>query len=194
VIQNAAHKTTCSPAKSLIRPTRPHFRNPHPEDADFDEKTVGLPIVSALENRQQLERTYGDADLAVVAICTDPRLGIGVSELISHYGRRHVFRLPGSRTSAHLDRRLPKRISRRPFGPGITFEEIETRVAAGATVRPLDGHTEADVLMLAAVSPDGTVNLQPDSRSPTANDLVIALVDPAGTDSADPSLPRETDT
>jgi NhaP-type Na+/H+ or K+/H+ antiporter len=163
-----------------------------PEDADSDAKSAGLPIVSALENRQQLEKTYGDADLAHVAICTDPSLGIGVSELISHYGRRHVFRLPGSRTSAHLDRRLPKRLSRRPFGPGITFEDIEARVASGATVRTLDDHTAADVLMLAAVSPDGTVNLQPGSRSPTADDLVIALVNPAGTDSAD--LTQETDT
>jgi hypothetical protein len=164
-----------------------------PEDAESDATTAGVPFVSAIENRQQLKKTYGDADLAHVAICTDPKLGIGVSALISHYGRRHVFRLPGSQTSANLDRRLPKRISKRPFGPGITFEDIEARVAAGATVRTLDDHTDDDVLMLAAVSPDGTVNLQPGSRKPSTHDLVIALVNAAGTDEVDPSLPHGTE-
>jgi len=147
-----------------------------PSDAQTEAKNAGVPIVSALENREKLREVFLEADLAQVAICTAPQLGIAESEVISYYGRRNVLRLPGSRTSADMDRRLPARMSRRPFAPGVTFEDIQARVASGATVQVVTDYTGADVLPLAAVGPDGTANLRPGSLSPGAEDTLIALV------------------
>jgi hypothetical protein len=67
-------------------------------------------------------------------------------------------------------------MSRRPFAFGVTFEDIQARVASGATVQVVEDYTGADVLPLAAVGPDGTANLRPDSRSPGTEDTLIALV------------------
>jgi len=146
-----------------------------PDDARAQAETTGVPIVSALENREKLRQIFLDADLAQVAICTAPHLGIAESEVISYYGRRNVLRLPGSQTNADIDRRLPKQMSRRPFAPGVTFEDIQARVASGATVQIIED-TEGEVLLLAAVSPDGIANLQPGSRIPGADDTLIGLV------------------
>jgi hypothetical protein len=129
-----------------------------------------------LENKENLRQIFRDANLAQVAICTAPELGIGESEIISAYGRRNVLRLPGSRSSAEMDRRLPRRMSRRPFAPGVTFENIQARVASGATVQVVDDAAGTDVLLLAAVSPDGSANLQPGTRSPGTEDTIIGLV------------------
>ena len=83
-----------------------------PADALAEAQTSGVPIVSALENREKLKQTFWAADLAQVAICIAPELGITDSVVISYYGRRNVLRLPGSQTSADIDRRLPVRMSR----------------------------------------------------------------------------------
>jgi len=147
-----------------------------PADAQTEAKTAGVPVVSALENREKLRQIFLDADLAQIAICTAPQLGIAESEVISYYGRRNVLRLAGSQTSADIDRRLPVRMSRRPFAPGVTFEDIQARVASGATVQVIEDDTDAEVRPLAAVSPEGIANLQPGSRTPGADDTLIGLV------------------
>ena len=147
-----------------------------PEDAQTEARDTGVPIVSSLENKENLRQIFRDANLAQVAICTAPELGIGESEIISAYGRRNVLRLPGSRSSAEMDRRLPARMSRRPFAPGVTFENIRARVASGATVQVVEDDTGTDVLLLATVSPDGATNLQPGIRSPGSEDTIIGLV------------------
>jgi hypothetical protein len=101
---------------------------------------------------------------------------LGESALVERFGRRNVLRLPATDASAAIDRRLPTRMSARPFAPGITLENIEARVASGATVQLVTDANGADVLPLAAVSPDGAVNLQPGSRTPGAEDTIIGLV------------------
>jgi hypothetical protein len=67
-------------------------------------------------------------------------------------------------------------MSARPFAPGITLENIEARIASGATVQLVANPISADVLPLASVSPDGVVNLQPGSRTPGGEDTIIGLV------------------
>jgi hypothetical protein len=89
----------------------------------------------------------------------------------------------GRRTDALGGRVLADR-SAHPFGPGVTLQDIEGRVDAGATVHVLEASPSADDLLLAAVSPDGAVNLQPGSVTPGQDDSVIALV------SADATTPR----
>lgn len=148
-----------------------------PQELEDDATNAGITIVSVLRHGTLLGRALHEADVAQVAVCTAPGLDLGELALIEHFGRRNVLRLPSSRASADLDRRLPRRLSARPFAPGITFEDIDDRVAAGATIEVLDDPAAAGTLALAAVHPDGAVNLQPGSRPPDADDRVIGLVD-----------------
>ncbi|MDX2379605.1 MAG: cation:proton antiporter [Acidimicrobiia bacterium] len=145
-----------------------------PDAIAADTRNAGVTIVSVHEHGTLLGRALHEADVAQVAVCTAPGLDIGELALIEHFGRRNVLRLPSTRASADLDRRLPRRLSARPFAPGITFEDIDDRMAAGATIEILDA-TGATGLLLAAVQPDGTVNLQPGSKLPDPDDLLIGL-------------------
>lgn len=144
-----------------------------PADAQTEAKTAGVPVVSALENREKLRQIFLDADLAQIAICTAPQLGIAESEVISYYGRRNVLRLAGSQTSADIDRRLPVRMSRRPFAPGVTFEDIQARVASGATVQVIEDDTDAEVDRLPQSAPRGSRTFSPAvaPREPTTRSL-----------------------
>ena len=63
--------------------------------------------------------------------------------------------------------------SSRGIGKGVALE----LGAAGATVAVLDDPAAAGTLALAAVQPDGAVNLQPGSKPPDPEDRVIGLVD-----------------
>lgn len=149
-----------------------------PEEIESDERNEEIAFVSVLRHGTLLGRAFHAAHVAQVAVCTAPGLDIGELALIEHFGRRNVLRLPSSRASADLDRRLPRRLSARPFAPGITFEDIDGLVEAGATIELFgapDAH-RAEVLPLAAVEPGGTVNLQPGSRAPKPDDRVIGLV------------------
>jgi hypothetical protein len=56
------------------------------------------------------------------------------------------------------------------------LENIEDRIASGATVQLVANPIGADVLPLASVSPDGAVNLQPGIRTPGGDDTIIGLV------------------
>jgi hypothetical protein len=149
-----------------------------PEDAETEAQRTGLSIVSVHETTQKLDQAHSDADVAQVALCTPPGylVNLGEAALVEQHGRRNVLRLPASDASAGIDRRLPKRMSARPFAPGITLENIDARIASGATVQLVENPIGADVLPLASVSPDGAVNLQPGSRTPGAEDTIIGLV------------------
>lgn len=149
------------------------------DEVEHDPQDAGVTIVSVLRHGTMLTEALPDADVAQVAVCTEPGVDVGELALIQTFGRQNVLRLPSSRASADIDRRLPRFLSARPFAPGLTYEDIEERVEAGARVRFLDDLDADGVLPLAAVRPDGTVNLQPGSRAPTPTDRVIGLVDGA---------------
>jgi len=87
-----------------------------------------------------------------------------------------VLRLPDGRQTDALGGRVIADRSAYPFGPGVTLQDIEGRVDAGATVRVLEASPSVDDLLLADVSPDGAVNLQPGSVAPGQDDSVIVLV------------------
>jgi NhaP-type Na+/H+ or K+/H+ antiporter len=150
-----------------------------PDGITAEPRNEGLTIVSVLEHGTMLGRALHEADVAQVAVCTAPGLNLGELALIEHFGRRNVLRLPSSRASADLDRRLPRRLSARPFAPGVTFEDIDHLVESGATIEyfaATGSRSRDELLPLAAVGPDGTVNLQPGSRPPHPGDRVIGLV------------------
>ena len=147
-----------------------------PEDARRDAQEYGVPVVSTVQNREVLNQTVNNANLAQVVVCTPPEVSIAESQVIDRFGRRNVLRLPGSEANLSLDRHLPKMMSARPFAQGVTYDDIENKVAEGAVIQVIDTSADADALALAAVRPDGTVNLQPGTHSPEPGDIIIGLV------------------
>jgi hypothetical protein len=107
-----------------------------------------------------------------------------VALLIKTMGRDKVLRLPDGRRTDALGGRVLVGRSAHPFGPGVTLQDIEDRVDAGATVQVLQASPSAGDLVLASVSPDGAVNLQPGNEAPGQDDRVVALV------SGDDTTPR----
>lgn len=101
-----------------------------------------------------------------------------------------MLRLPHRRQTGGLGRRVLMHRSVHPFGPDVTIQDIDERVDAGARVEVVDhGPASASVLPLAAVSPDGTVNLQPGRDAPGPQDTVVALVGRPKADGAEPEGP-----
>jgi NhaP-type Na+/H+ or K+/H+ antiporter len=149
-----------------------------PEEVLADKQSTAVPIFSGNEDPEELRRAAVDANVAQVVVCTPPGLvgELGESRLIELLGRPKVLRLPSGETKSVLDRYLPKRMSAQPFVPGVTLEDVEARVAAGATVQIVGDLASTDALLLAAVSSDGLVNLQPGKRSPGPNDTIIGLL------------------
>ena len=95
-----------------------------------------------------------------------------------------MLRLPDRRQTSGSGRRVLTRRSAHPFAPDVndvTVQDIDDLMDAGAVVEAIDDPTGADVLPLAAVSSDGTVNLQPGDHTPGPEDTVIALVGPTKT-------------
>jgi NhaP-type Na+/H+ or K+/H+ antiporter len=152
-----------------------------PPEAAAASTESGIPTVSILDRSDRIQQAFEDADVAQAAVCSAPALTLAGLELVERFGRRNVLRLPSTKVSADIDRLLPTQFSARLFGPGITYEHIERRVAAGATIGVVNGATRGhgddggDVLLLAAVRSDGTVNLQPGARTPVGDEILIGL-------------------
>ena len=66
--------------------------------------------------------------------------------------------------------------SAHPFAPGVTLQDIDDLVHSGARVRQIDD-AAAGALPLAAVAPDGTVNLRPGMSAPKPDDRLVGFVD-----------------
>lgn len=137
--------------------------------------SVDLPRISLSDSEDELADALHESDLSQVLVSSPPGLilTLAMAGFIERLGRRHVLRLPES--SGGLDSRLATGASAQPFAPGITRQEIERRVAAGATVHVVDAD-RTDVLRLASVAADGTVDLTVADRAPRPGDTVIALV------------------
>jgi hypothetical protein len=98
------------------------------------------------------------------------------THLINTMGRRRTLRLPDRQSTDTLGRHAIRDRSAHPFAPGVTLQDIDSRVAAGAVVKAIRQPPGDTVIPLAAVSTDGTVNLQPGYSAPGADDTMIALV------------------
>ena len=158
-----------------------------PEEAQALEHDTGVPTLSLADDIEANMREAVDrADIGHATICAPSSVTVNllVALLIETMGRDKVLQLPTGRRTDSLGGRVLVGRSAQPFGPGVTLQDIEGRVDAGATVQVLDASPSADDLLLAAVSPDGAVNLQPGSLAPGQDDSVVALV------SGDDTTPR----
>jgi NhaP-type Na+/H+ or K+/H+ antiporter len=152
-----------------------------PDLAQEEADSSGVPIVSILDSKAKIGKVLRRADIGHVAVCAPANLGVDLVDidLIQHLGRRGVLRLPDERETSAMGHRVLKDRTAHPFGPDVTLQEIDARIKAGAVVGVVDGPLGTDAIPLAAVAPDGTVNLQPGARTPGDEDTLIALAGPA---------------
>lgn len=137
----------------------------------------GVPTISIADSEDQISAALDQAGLSQVLISNERTnlLTVVTALFIERLGRRHVILIPEPQSRA-VGSRIAAGATARPSVPGMTRSDIERRVAAGATVRVVPEPGGEDVLPLAAVSADGTVDLQSPGRSPTPGETVIALV------------------
>ena len=148
------------------------------EEAKSLEHDTGVPTISLDDTHANVRDAAHRADIGQAVICAPADAAITLLDihLIEIMGRRDVLRLPDGRQTDALGQRALADRSAHPFGSGVDLQDIESRVAAGATVKILDRPPTDDDLMRAAVSPDGVPNLRPGSIAPGRDDTLIALV------------------
>jgi NhaP-type Na+/H+ or K+/H+ antiporter len=141
------------------------------DDRPFD----GLPTASILDDDASVAAAIEAATVSQVLITARPGPAVTMltASLVEDLGRRRVLDLPESDVPgigriAHANAH--------PFAPGTTRERVDRLVSAGATVEVLDAPPASDGLVLAAISPDGTVDLTPTAKRRTDGSRMIALV------------------
>jgi NhaP-type Na+/H+ or K+/H+ antiporter len=152
-----------------------------PGAAQADRARARSPVVSLRDSQANIAQAIRAADVAEVVICAPAYALLNVVDvaLIRRYGRRRVLRLPDQRETAGLGRRVLAHRSAHPFTPGVTLQDIDEMVRSGARVEAMD-RMRPDAVPLAAVRPDGTVNLQPGKDAPSPGDRLIGLVGGSG--------------
>jgi len=155
-----------------------------PDAAQTDQERSGVPVLSLSDSEATVRGAVHGADIGQAALCAPANTALDLldSHLIETMGRRKVFRLPDRRRTNASGRRALADRSAHPFAPGVTLQDVEARLDAGAVVKVIDQPASEAVLLLAAVGPDGAVNLQPGARAPGPDDTVIALVGPRASD------------
>ena len=151
------------------------FASERPED--LPEAHAALPMVSTTDRPDELGEQLGSAMLgsAVVATVRTPMSDLVVAELVETLGRRHVYVVPSGEEGG-VDRLLHERATNRPFIPGVSIEELDRRVAAGAQVQICHAEPPSGAIPLAVVGADGSVDLQPSMRSRASDGVLVALV------------------
>jgi len=137
-----------------------------PDDVQAEVDTSGVPAVSLADTEARIENAVQEADVGQVAVLAPSSIGMNLvsTALIEIMGRRRVLRLP-DRQAGTVARRIFQHESAYAFGPDVTLQDIDALVEVGAVVAVVDGPMHEDVLPLAAVAANGTVNLQPGNRS-----------------------------
>ncbi len=166
-----------------------------PDVVQAEANSAGVPIVSVGDTEAELEQAFLDADIAQVAVLapSGALTNLFSAKAVERMGRRGVLRLPDRPATGAVIGRVLEDQTLHPFDPRVSLEDITALVDAGAVVEVIDGPTREDVLPLAAVRPDGTVNLQPGRDAPAPEDTVIALIGGrSGQSAADDTRPVPT--
>ncbi|MDH3227720.1 MAG: cation:proton antiporter [Thermoleophilia bacterium] len=166
-----------------------------PDVVQAEADSAGVPIVSIGDTEAELEEAFLDADLAQMVVCAPSGVLTNLfgAAVVERMGRRGVLRLPDRPATGAVSGRVLEDETLHPFHPRASLQDITERVDAGAVVEVIDDPTRDDVLPLAAVRPDGTVNLQPGRDAPAPEDTVVGLVGGhSGPSAGDDGRPAQT--
>ena len=138
-----------------------------------------LRATSLTEGLTHVEATVKDASLAQAVVSVDPDAALTLLEaaLITMLGRRSVLRVPHKHHTG-ITGAAPTRWTAHAFRGQVTRIDIGDRFDTGATVQTFDAPPPDDALLLAAVSPDGDIDLNPIADTAGPDDTLIALVGP----------------
>lgn len=131
-----------------------------PPSADPDGPLgSAVQTMSLGEGVTRIDDELDRAPLAEAVIAGGPENVVTLVEaqLIELLGRRHVLRVP-ERHPPTLAGLIPESWTVTPFAGRVTRESISERLAAGASVEVLPDPAPPDSIVLARVSPDGTVD------------------------------------
>ena len=147
---------------------------------DYDTVVFDLGNVLVRWDRRLLyEQLIDDPDRLVFRVAGGAQGDgvVGITVAPTHGIVGYVFSTgePIALTDVGSDPRFDKRTAEKTGYLPRSIAAVPL-VDAGATVQVLEASPSADDLLLAAVSPDGAVNLQPGSVAPGQDDSVIALV------------------
>jgi hypothetical protein len=149
-----------------------------PADALREAEADGVATISLLDAIDRVDHAIEDAHLsrAVVSTPGDLEVTLVRARLVELVGRRHVYTvldpLPHGQRA-----RLGTEVEAPAFAPGVHRADLDARVRAGGMVAVVPRSELGDgALLLAAVRPDGSVNLAPVRRRVGPNDVLIGLV------------------
>lgn len=147
---------------------------------DLGRTRTPMRTVSVLDSDRDLHEHLEEVPLASALVATDHAAAVTlvVAELVEHLGRSKVLVLPRHDEGA-VERLLEESWTPQPFSPGATLEDIDRRVAEGATLQVAAGAVPAGAAALAAVRADGSVDLRPGMHRLRSDATVVCLVDPA---------------
>jgi hypothetical protein len=136
----------------------------------------GVATISLLDGIERVDHAIEEAGLsrAVVSTPGDVEMALVRARLVELVGRRHVYAVvdpaPGRR-------RLGTEVEAPAFAPGVHRADLDARVQAGAQVivTRRGAKPAAGAMLLAAVRPDGSVNLAPGRRRVRVNDALVVL-------------------
>ena len=149
-----------------------------PGDALRDAEADGVATISLLDGVEHVDHAIESAKLsrAVVSTPGDPEVTAIRARLVELVGRRHVYSVVEAPTGRHAW--LGAEVEAPAFAPGVHRTDLDAQVEAGAmvTVVPRGAPRDERGLVLAAVRPDGSVNLAPGRRRVGPHDRLIGLV------------------
>jgi len=150
-----------------------------PDVALREAQADGVATISLLDGIDHVDRAIEDAKLSRAVVWTpgDVEVTSVRARLVELVGRRHVY----SVVDAPPPERRPwlgSEVEAPAFAPGVHRIELDAQSQTGATVVVLPQGSARDrgMLLLAAVRPDGSVNLAPGRRRVGSHDALIALV------------------
>lgn len=144
---------------------------------DLAGRHPAVPVISDFASDEDLARALDEAELAEAVIVSHDAVIVSlvVASLIERLGRSHVFVLP--RQPEHtVERLLTETWTPQPFAPDVSWAAIQDRIDAGAAVQRCPDGLPAGAIPLAAVLPDGSVDLQPGMARRPPEGALVALV------------------
>lgn len=135
-----------------------------------------LEVISIFESERTLIEQLDETPLASAIVASDHGtvVTLVVAELVERLGRRNVHVIP-RHDEGTVERLLSATWTPQAFADGLSVEELDRRVAAGAEVRVCADDIPDGAILMATVGDDLDVDLRPTGRRRGPTGTLIAL-------------------